>query len=127
MLRMHPCAHAGRRSLRSLALGAALLATAMAGLAEPVEAQFTAAVTQPRRRAVGVRETLAAGPSADTVRTTQLSDLQAWVDSAATVLGSTPATRPAAPRDSAATPRDTLPPGRPSRATPARPPRSPPR
>ena len=127
MLRMRSPLARERRALRSLALRAALAAASAAAVAEPLEAQFTAAVTQPLRRPVPAREAVAAGPGADTVRTTELSDLKAWVDSAAAVVGSTPAAPRAAPRDSAAAVRDTVAPGRPARAATPRRPRTPPR
>ena len=107
---------------KSRALAAALVALALAAAAEPAAAQFTAAVTLPRRRPAAPR-VLADGTRADSIRTTVLSDLKAWVDSAATVLGSAPAGAPPAPRDSAgapAAPRD-------SAAAPAARPSQPPR
>jgi hypothetical protein len=110
---------------KSRVLAAALVALALVAAAEPAAAQFTAAVTLPRRRPAAPR-VLADGTRADSVRTTVLSDLKAWVDSAATVLGSTPAgarPAPSASRDSAgapATPRD-------SAAAPAARPSQPPR
>lgn len=117
-----------RPPVRSPLLRAVLFAAAAAaGLAEPAGAQFTAAVTQPRRRPVPARDALAAGPGSDTVRTTQLSDLKAWVDSAATVLGSAPGAPAGAARDSAAAPRDSAGAGRPPRAATPRRPRTPPR
>jgi hypothetical protein len=112
---------------KSRVLAAALVALALVAAAEPAAAQFTAAVTLPRRRPAAPR-VLADGTRADSVRTTVLSDLKAWVDSAATVLGSTPAgarvaawgggegdEECAAPRDSAAAPaaRPSQPPRRP--------------
>jgi hypothetical protein len=118
--RMLPTAPRPRRSLRSRALLAALVGLALVTAAEPAAAQFTAAVTPPRRRPAPP-PVMADGTRPDTIRPTVLSDLKAWVDSAAAGLS-----RPA-PRDSAAAQRDSVAARRDSAAAPAPRPASPPR
>jgi hypothetical protein len=90
--------------------------------ATPCAAQFTAAVTPPRRERptpVAAADTV---PRAqlDTVRPTVLSDLKAWVDSAATAMSVPPAAGAApAARDSTPPPAEPRSPR--DRRTPARP------
>lgn len=120
--RMLTTAPRPRRSLRSRALLAALVGLALGAAAEPAAAQFTAAVTPPRRRPAPP-PVMADGTRPDTIRPTVLSDLKAWVDSAAAGLG----TPSSAPRDSAAARRDSSGARRDSAAAPAPRPAPPPR
>jgi hypothetical protein len=87
---------------RSRCLAAAALITALVVPAGPAAAQFTATVTGPApARVVKLQSATKVTMPRDTVRPTVLSDLKAWVDSAAGALRNAP---PAAPGDTTAKP-----------------------
>jgi len=93
-------------------------------------AQFTALVTPPRaerRDTVVVAADSVPRAQLDTVRATELSNLKAWIDSAANVLSTTPppAAEPRAAPDSASRPRPPARPAPDSARAPAAPPRDP--
>ena len=99
---------------RSIVLAACVAACGV--VSSPAAAQFTATVTRPPARKAALQVPVAAEPTArDTMRPTVLSDMKAWVDSAAMAL-KTPASPPN-PRDTtaAAGPQAPAPPPRSTR------------
>jgi hypothetical protein len=64
-----------------------VLATAMVALAPAAHAQFTGVVVPPKQETPVVTDSAAAVVAAQADRPTQLSDMRAWVDSAAASLG----------------------------------------
>ena len=64
-----------------------VVAAAMAALAPSAHAQFTGVVVPPRQAVEVVPESVAVIAAAQADRQTQLTDMRAWVDSAAASLG----------------------------------------
>ena len=64
-----------------------ILATLAVALATPAHAQFTGVVVPPKKEAAPVSDSAAMVAAAQADRQTQLSDMRAWVDSAAASLG----------------------------------------
>lgn len=88
------------RAWQMFAIGAA-----MVGGAIPVEAQFTTAIVPPRReRPAQVRTAAEDSAARDTTIAVRLTDMRAWVDSAAGTLSVRPPSDSARPPSDSATP-----------------------
>ena len=68
---------------RAILLAAAMVIISPAG----APAQFTGVVSQPKKASASTQATVAAKVVSDSARETRLSDMKAWVDSAAGSLG----------------------------------------